>query len=222
MSSSTGKGRYLRGLRPWTDLYRLPDMASQDRDAYALANDLYFGNLPPAPALIPYSWLTPPARFRNDQAISTAAVARQGGGAARATSTTTKAEYGTWAASATLFSPAGSSDPAQLAAHLVAAYDVPRMRMPSLLLNLANRTTAECKRILQREIGDRITITGAPATWPAGVTELVIEGITHSITVATRIVAWNTSPVIGAAAGTVGPWVRADQSAITGADTWAF
>ncbi len=220
--SSTGKGRHLRGLRPWADLLRLPDLASQDRDAYAIANDLYFGNLPPAPTLIPYSWLTPPARFRADQAISIATVTSQSGGVARAASTTTRDEYGTWATSATLDSPAGSSDPAQLAAHLVATYAAPRMRMPGLTLNLASRSTVECKRILEREIGDRFAITGAPADWPAGATDLVIEGIGHTITVATRLVQWNTSPVIGAAAGEVGPWVRADQSQITGADTWAF
>lgn len=220
--SSTGKGRYLRGLRPWADLVRLPDMASQDRDARTIAQDLYFGNLPPAPTLIPYSWLTPPARFRADQAINRAKVSRSGGETAYASSTTSSDEYGVWAGSTTLTVPAGSSDPANLAAHLVATYAAPRMRMPGLTLNLATRSTVECKRVLGREIGDRITITGAPATWPAGATELVIEGITHTITVGTRLVAWNTSPVIGAAAGEVGPWVRADQSQITGSDTWAF
>jgi hypothetical protein len=220
--SATGQGAALRGLRAWTDLLRLPDMANQDRDGYTLAQDLYFGNLPAAPTEIPYTWLTAPVRFRTDQAISRASVTRSGGETARAASSATAAEYGTWSTGTTLFSPAGSSDPANLAAHLVASYDVPRQRMPELGFNLLKRSLVECKRILERGVGDRISITDAPATWPAGATELVIEGIAHSMAPMYRVVAWNTSPVIGASAGQVGPWVRADQSQITGTDTWAF
>jgi len=97
-----------------------------------------------------------------------------------------------------------------------------RQRMPQLTLNLVPRTDVECWRILAREIGDRISITGAPASWPDGVTELVIEGITHRIGQDVRFVVWNTAPVIGTAAGAVGPWFRLDASRTDGTDVVPF
>jgi hypothetical protein len=63
-----------------------------------------------------------------------------------------------------------------------------------------------------------------PTAWPAGITELVIEGIAHSIdSDGTRWVVWNTAPVIGSTAGTAGPWFRADDSTTDiGSDLLAF
>lgn len=61
---------------------------------------------------------------------------------------------------------------------------------------------------------DNLTV-GTPNAhaWPAGVTELVIEGIEHTYdTDGGRLVAWKTAPVIGSTPGVAGPWFRLGES----------
>jgi hypothetical protein len=378
VGSSTGKGRLYR-IRQYSNLrgrVGLPDVESAAR---VVANDTFWGGYPPTPTQIPYSWLTPPARFRSDQPRNVAQVTRTGGGTARAVSAASVDAVGERPFSATLDTQV-VADPASLADWIVANYTSPRQRMPQLRLNLLSRTPTECWRILEREIGDRISITGAPgevavlnanpyfetdasdwfsiqnaglawdaavahegaaallvtpdgvtsdpgartsgypvrpgltytysawvrvsaggsaarsvginwrtaddtnlsadvqtqtpsptiwtfysgtatappgaafarlvttgpavlaaantwrvdeavltgpdasrSPWPDGVTELVIEGIAHSVAVDTRWVVWNTAPVIGATPGEAGPWFRADESRTdTGSDLLAF
>jgi len=220
---STGKGYALPGLRPWVDLLSLPDMAGQYRDAYTVANDLYFGNLPPPAVQIPYSWISPPARFRPDQPINTVTIGQGAAGSAYATDSASVAEHGAWTPPGNTSLQTGcDADPQNLAEWLVAYYANPRMRMPALTLNLLQRTNSECHRILSCDIGDHIRITGAPVRWPRGTPHLVVEGKQHTISAENRTVTWNTSPVIGVEPGTAGPWARADQSQITGTDAWAF
>jgi hypothetical protein len=222
VGSSTGKGRLYR-TRQYSNLrgrVGLPDVESA---AQVVANDTFWGGFPPTPTQIPYSWLTPPARWRSDQPRNVAQVARSGGSTARATSATSVAAVGERPFTATLSSPV-VADPQAYATWVVGNYTSPRQRMPQLRLNLLPRAQTECWLILEREIGDRISVTGAPAGWPDGVTELVIEGIAHSIDAdGTRWVVWNTAPVIGATAGEAGPWFRADEStADIGSDLLAF
>lgn len=377
--TSTGKGRLYNVSRFRTLRGRI-GLANVDVTAATIANDTFWGGFPPTPTVIPYSWLTPPARWRSDQPRNVAQITRTGGGTARAVNAASVAAVGERPFTATLDTRV-VDDPANYAAWIVANYTSPRQRMPQLRLNLAARTPTECWRILEREIGDRISITGAPGEskllnvnpyfdvdasdwigqsgatiarstafvrsgsgslqitppgsvnpigartslypivpgrtytaaawlfsvagwsdaracidwydssgsfvstglgsatvlpasvwtlssqvltppagaanaalrvrmgatpsgsdilyadevtltgpdgtrnpWPAGITELVVEGIEHSIDAAgTRWVVWNTAPLIGAAAGTAGPWFRADQSTTdTGSDVLAF
>lgn len=73
---------------------------------------------------------------------------------------------------------------------------------------------------------DEVTLTGPDGSrpvWPAGVTELVIEGIEHTYdSDGGRLVAWKTAPVIGTAAGTAGPWFRLGESKTGGTDLMPF
>lgn len=70
---------------------------------------------------------------------------------------------------------------------------------------------------------DEVTLTGPNLVgWPDGVTDLVIEGVTHHIGVDVRWVTWNTSPVIGSAPGVAGPWFRTDSSRLDGTDLVPF
>ncbi|HET8683482.1 MAG TPA: hypothetical protein VFM54_16675 [Micromonosporaceae bacterium] len=175
------------------------------------------GGAVPTPTQVPYSWLTPPVVFRPDPPINSAAVSNAGSGSGQAVDTAHRDEYTTWHHPVELDS-AITGDPAALAAFLVDQYaaDPPRQRCPSLTLMLNARTSAEIVLILSREIGDRIVIAGAPATWPEGTTSMLIDGISHSIAVDTRYVTWSTTPVIGDDPGEPGPWFRLDESYLDG------
>lgn len=160
--SSTGKGRLYRSARFPTLRGRigLPDVVSAGR---VLANDTWWGGYPPPPTEIPYAWLTPPARWRSDQPRNVAAVSRTNGATARATDAASVAAVGERPFTATL-DTAVVDDPANCADWIVGNYTQPRQRMPQLKLNLRSRTPTECWRILEREIGDRISISGAPGS----------------------------------------------------------
>jgi hypothetical protein len=226
--SSTGKGRLYRTRRYSTLRGRigLPDVTAPAR---TVANDTFWGGFAPTSTQIPYDWLTPPARWRSDQPRNVATVTRTGGTSARAVNATSVAAVGERPFAATLDTLV-IDDPGNYATWVVGNYSAPRQRMPQLRLELLSRTPTECWLILERQIGDRISITGAPSValgspspWPDGLTELVIEGIEHSVDAAgVRRVVWNTAPIIGATAGRAGPWFRADESATSGSDLLAF
>lgn len=219
MATSSGRGLepVLRGYWPWVSLFQLPDAASQDRDGYTIGRDFYFGGLPPDPVEIPYTWLRPPLTFRPDSPVNVAEVTRSGGTAAVARDHDSISEYGEWAARVTL-DTATAADAANLADWLVAYYTDPRQRCPALAFALNSRTDDEVQRLLSCRLGTRIRVTDAPATWPAGATELIIEGIQHSIAADFRLLSWSTSPVIGESAGQAGPWFYLDQSFMDGTD----
>jgi hypothetical protein len=187
------------------------------------AADFFFGFAAPAPTQIPYSWLSPPFRARADQPINDVTVTQFGGGTAYQTSAASIARYGDSAAPYTL-ETAQDGDMQSLAAWVIDHYATSRMRCPSLTLNLfgPTRTDAEKWLVLGVTIGTRIQITGAPATWPEGTSTLIVEGIAHQVGGNVRLVTWNTSPVIGATPGVVGPWFKLNSSPINGTDTVPF
>jgi hypothetical protein len=78
-------------------------------------------------------------------------------------------------------------------------------------------------RVLGVRIGDRISLsrTRRPPGRP-GSSTLFVEGITRVECAGQRTVTWNTSPVIGAAAGQVGPWFRLNSSLLGGSDLVPF
>lgn len=151
---------------------------------------------PQTPTSIPYTWITQPLAFRTDPPINTASVTRSAGGVARYTNATSQAEYGTYSATADIHS-AQPDDAQALARWLAGAYADPRPRCPTLTLDLLPRTVAEQQTILAREIGDWVTITGAPSAWPTAALTMVIEGITDTIGEDVRIVAWNLAATPG-------------------------
>lgn len=211
MTTSQGLGR----LKPpffgrralWRNLFSL------NEDAKLLAEEWYWGGYPPPPVQIPYSWLRVPVRIKQDNPLNVAEVTQSGGATARTRDqTSVDANAGReWKFDETIDSIV-LSDPPNLAKWVVDYYSDPRPRHALLVLVLNVRTVPEIWRILGVTQGRRISITGAPATWPTGATELIVEGIVHSIPADLRTVGWLASPVVGAAVGSAGPWFRTDDS----------
>jgi len=184
------------------------------------------GGLAPLPVEIPYLWISPGVQWRSDRPYTSAAVSQTGGATAYDSNPASYGEYGDNLFSATL-DTALAADPAALASMAMDYYAtqpgaVPRQRFVTLLLVLNNRTVAEQQRILAIDKGQRIVVTGPPATWPQGLYSQIVEGITHSIGAEARVVALITSPVIGTTPGVPGPWFRLGTSALGGTDVSPF
>lgn len=160
--TSTGKGRLYRARRYGNLRGRLA-VTDVDPTARTVAGDTWWGGFPPTPTQIPYAWLTPPARWRSDQPRNLAQISRARGGTARSVNTTSVAAVGERPFTASLDSKV-VDDPQNYADWIVGNYTAPRQRMPQVRLNLAGRSPTECWRILERRIGDRISITGAPGS----------------------------------------------------------
>lgn len=216
MSDVRGYGRWLGPLGTTSDLLLgnvnvfPPDPTQQIIADWALPPG------PPAPVQIPYTWLSPGLRGRPDKPLTTAVVAQDSGVTAERFNNNALTEYGDNPFELTMFTD-GVDDPANLAEFVLKYYatqpgQVPRTRFPSLTVVLNGRTVAEQWRLLGLKQGDRITITDAPSTWPAGTTEQVVEGVRHILGSNARTVQLNTSPVIGATAGMAGPWFRLGKS----------
>lgn len=210
-------GRYRRSL---VSRGNLLDQAATSR---TVADDWFWGVVPPPVVVIPYGWLSPPAAFRADQPINAPQITRSGQGTTAYPNAASIAQYGEFPLSVTLATSSGADAPA-LAYWFSTYYSGFRMRCPSLTINLldARRTQDEIWRVLGVRIGDRLSIPDAPATWPEGTNTLMVEGVTHTVSQNERRVTFNTSPVIGATAGVVGPWFREGISVASGTDAGPF
>lgn len=210
-------GRYRRSL---VSRGNLLDQAATSR---AVADDWFWGVAPPPVTVIPYSWLSPPAFFRADQPINSPQIQRTGAGTAVRPNATSISQYGEFPVSISLATLSSADAPA-LAYWFSTYYSGFRMRCPSLTINLldSRRTQDEIWRVLGVRIGDRISIPDAPVTWPEGANTLMVEGIAHTVSQNERRVTFNTSPVIGATAGVVGPWFREGISVAGGTDAGPF
>lgn len=216
--SISGLGRQL-GISPRSS-WLFPSPVDGPREA--VWTDLYFGGTPPAPVEIPYTWLSTPLIRRPDMPITVATISRTGGTTIRAVDAPSRQEYGENQLSVSLATES-EADPAALASFTLHYYatqpgEVPRQRFAILALVLNNRTPTERWRILDAVEGTRIRITDAPASWPDGFTEQVIEGVRHIVGDQERRVEWMTSPVVGATPGEAGPWFRLGISALGGTD----
>lgn len=221
--SSSGKGRFLgAGKMRLGQLLPRPDLIAGDQTS-PVAFDWMFGNTPPHVTCIPYSWLVQPLRFRPDAPINVVDVSRTGADMARSRAVASALEYGENAVTPIELHTDNVFDPRNLGDHITGNYAEPRMRCPALTFDLLQHTDTERWLILGREVGDRIRLTGTPATWPENAVSLLIEGVQHpACGIDARIVAWNTSPIVGVAAATPGPWFRADVSLADGPDKLAF
>jgi hypothetical protein len=161
--ASTGQGRLIRSgmASPQAMRYPVRQETVNGSGLAAALGDYWWGGYPPTPTQIPYSWLSPPARWRPAPPANTAAVTRTGGETARSVNRTSVASIGERPFTATLNTTV-ADDPYNFASYITTFYSDPRQRMPEIALELAGRTPTECWRILSRKIGDRISITGAP------------------------------------------------------------
>ncbi len=193
----------------------------------AVVADLAWDTQGPPPVTdIPYDWLTQPLAFRSDLLRNVATVTQTGGVRWQQSDAASVAEFGEVELTADL-GTAVDVDPANLAAHILTyhatqASAVPRQRIPTLTLNLAPRSDLERWTILGLGIGDRVRITGAPATWPEGTATAVIEGIGRAINLDRPVVVWNLAAVVGSTPGAAGPWFRLNSSFLGGADKVPF
>lgn len=223
MSSVRGYGRHL-GMVGGTG--RQVDFASifPPSTVGAVVADWTFQPGPPQPVEIPYAWLGDVLRYRPEKPLTTAEVTRFGAGTARQQSAAAISEYGDNPFSAQLHT-ACTADAPSLAKHVIDRYAQagvpPRSRVAAMAFRLAGRPQAELHRLLSVRQGQRIHITDAPATWPAGMTEQVVEGVVHSYSEGATLT-FITSPVIGTQPGVAGPWFRLDVSTVDGADTVPF
>lgn len=210
-------GRYRRSL------VSRGNLLDQDSAAATIADDWFFGVTPAPPMVIPYGWLSPPFTARADQPINSPQIRQATGGTATLPNKTSIAQYGEFGEQVTLTTLCPYDAPA-LAYWFSTYYAGFRMRCPSLTINLldANRTPEDIWRVLGVRIGDRIVITDAPATWPEGISTLFVEGVAHTVSQNERRVTWNTSPVIGASPGVVGPWFTLGASFLGSTDKIPF
>lgn len=204
--SSRGKAREL----PYAGTNLAARLVEDNRLATPLNEWVWGGATAPPSVEIPFAWLSPPLRYRPDKPINIARVTAAGE-TTIAEDAASAARYGTFVRDESLVSST-VQDGANLADHLVDLYADPRMRSPELRFNLLkvreDHGPSAVHRILSVRLGQRITITGAPAGVPAGSTELVVEGIVQDIGHIERMTRWSTSPVIGLEPGVVGPWLR--------------
>lgn len=174
--------------------------------------------LPLTPTDIPLCWLTQPLTLRLDQPFTHAEVTQVDGATARADATGATVVYPFTATLTT----AVDADPSNLASWIVTYFANPRMRSPSLTINLLYRTDAEKLMLLRVGRNQRIRLTGLPVEWPAGANTLAVRGIQHEATTYSRTLTWVTGPVVGASPGIPGPWFRRGTSARGGTDVRPF
>jgi hypothetical protein len=208
-----------------------------------IVNDWFWGGGAPDATIIPWTWLTVPLELRVDQPINAASITRTGFDTRTAVNAASKTTFGTFPASGSL-DTASTDDAANYAAFLVAYYNNPKLRCPTITISLENRNTEDIWAVLGREIGDRITLgpgtvqdypghtitLPVPDGLPAAVRSGVIEGIRHfSSAVSGRTTEWTTAPLLGATAGSQGPFFRlgsfpsdAEGSLLDGTDALAF
>lgn len=74
-------------------------------------------------------------------------------------------------------------------------YSTPQVRVPFVAIDLRRAVTAHAAGILNREIGDRITLSGLPSQAPASTMDFFIEGYTETITANNHQLSFNLSPV---------------------------
>lgn len=220
--TSTGHGR--RGLIGGAELFDA-DLEPWPQDPLSplrsVVNDYYWGGGPTAVTEIPYAWISQPVQRQPTTAVNQVTVSQAEGNSGFATDRASIRLNGIGPESIAI-SSSTSADPGNLARFLVALQATPRPRQPILRINLYARTEVEALEVLHVQLGQRVRITGAPTHWPVGATNFVVEGIAHTIAADQRVVEWATSALIGLDPSEPGPWVRADASAITGSDIFAY
>jgi hypothetical protein len=201
-----------------------PALRYSEQTASRILNDYWWGSSP-QPVQIPFIWIDSPANWVEDPPLNVAQIGGTPG--ASASDPESVDEFGESTFSVTLAS-ATAADSMTLA-HFVLAYyatgqnEAPRVRFVGLRFVLNQRSPEQIRTLLSVGEGRRVSITGTPATWPAGAEEQVVEGIAHSAdNDGGRFLDWITSPVIGVVPGVPGPWFQLDSSFLGGPDEILF
>lgn len=212
-----------RPLRAAMTTRQLTSRGDGESPVAALSAD-YFWGTPPTPVTdIPYAWLRRPHAFRPQPPMNNVTVSRTNSGQVRAVNQASIDARGNQPASYTIDTVL-ADDSVNLARWTAATFDAARVRCPSVTIevtyNIAGGLTdLERQRVLRLDIGDRIRIPDAPASWPAGTSQLQITGVRHSIGDEQHLLTWTTAALIGAEPGEVGPWWRLDYSPLDSTDT---
>jgi hypothetical protein len=203
------------------DMLGRPDVP--DTVSPALVNDyVWAASIFPAPVTLDYTWLVQPLALRPVPPVNSLTVSRSGAGSATVRNATSSDEYGVFDPGQITLDTAIDADTTALATYATTYQPNFLQRPPQLTFDLLPLTTAERWRVLQVTEGTRIILTGTPGTWPAECLSLFVDGIAHTIGVDQRLVVFTCSPLIGQAAGQVGPWFTADRSMTAGSDAAPF
>ena len=203
------------------DMIGRPDVP--DGVSAALVNDYVWGvSIFPAPIVVDYTWLVQPLAWRPVPPVNSQSVSRAGGSPATVTNTTSSGEYGVFDGGSISLDTALDADPPALATHATSWQPNFLQRPAVLTVDLLQRTTAEQWQILSATEGSRLILVNTPADWPTECLSVFVEGITHVVGLDVRLVAFTCSPLIGQAAGQVGPWFSADRSTSGGGDASPF
>jgi hypothetical protein len=193
------------------DLIARPDVI--DSPLAALLNDYVFASsIFPASVTLDYTWISQPLAWRPVPPSNSLTATRTGGISASVTNAASIAEYGTFDPGGVELDTALDADAAALTTFVTTYENVFLQRPPVLTFDLLPRTPAECWRILSITEGTRVALANTPSTWPAECRSVFVDGIAHSIGIDERIVTFTCSPLVGQAAGQVGPWLKADTS----------
>jgi len=180
------------------------------------------GTIFPTPVTLDYGWLVQPVAWRPVPPVNSQTVTRTGAGSAYATNTSSINEYGVYDPGGVTLETANDGDPASLASYATTWQPNFLQRPPQLAFDLIHRSTTEQWAILSVTEGTRITLTNTPATWPAECVSVFVDGIAHEIGLDSRTVTFTCSPLVGQAAGQVGPWFQLDRSFLSGSDVLPF
>jgi hypothetical protein len=73
----------------------------------------------------------------------------------------------------------------------------PEPRYTQVTVDVVNSSTSQAALVLAADIGTRFTLSGLPSQAPASSVDMFIEGYTETITSATHVITFNTSPATG-------------------------
>lgn len=168
---------------------------------------------PAVAATVDLLWIAKPWQHRVQPPVNAARITGAGNATAVTRNDTSVAEYGEYEVQGSI-ETATDADARNLALWYTSQYVDPRMRAPVMKFDLMAKSNTIRHTILGREISDRFNLSGLPANAPEGLNSQFIEGITHRISVLTRTVEWNTSPMVGSLPGVPATWAQVGTSVV--------
>lgn len=210
---------YLFGADDMIGRPDVPDTVADD-----LVTDYVWGTgaIFPVAVTLDYTWLVQRLAWRPVSPVNSQSVSKTGGGSAYATNASSIAEYGTSEGSPITLETAVDADPLALATWITAYQAGYLQRPPQLTIDLLPLATAEQWRVLSITEGTRVILASTPTGWPAECLSVFVDGIAHVVGLDQRLVVFTCSPLVGQAAGQVGPWFMADRSMADGTDVAPF
>lgn len=131
-------------------------------------------------------------RLDDQDLVNDVSASRTGGVAARVVDTASVAEYGTYREDISLLTTS-DNEVFDAASWKVYTASTPQVRVPTCEVELSLLSSAQITTLLQREIGDRITLSGLPVQAPAPSMDFFIEGWTETVADFTYRISFNLS-----------------------------